>query len=69
MLTEVKVRCGLSFLAVQEPGISKFCSLCETEYLNEELIDDSYGADVQATYRHLADTFDTCVYCNGKFRA
>ncbi|KAJ5995973.1 hypothetical protein N7499_012114 [Penicillium canescens] len=29
-------RCGLSFLAIQEPGISKYCSLCQTEYLDED---------------------------------
>ncbi|KAL1966168.1 hypothetical protein VTN77DRAFT_4720 [Rasamsonia byssochlamydoides] len=28
------VRCALTFLAIQEPGISKFCSLCGTEFLD-----------------------------------
>ena len=31
-------RCALSFLAIQEPGISKFCDTCDREYLNEELL-------------------------------
>ncbi|MCJ1404488.1 hypothetical protein MMC11_007714 [Xylographa trunciseda] len=28
-------RCALSFLAIQEPGTSKFCDTCGREYLNE----------------------------------
>ncbi|KAG2414814.1 hypothetical protein HFD88_006002 [Aspergillus terreus] len=63
------VRCGLSFLAIQEPGISKLCSVCGTEYYNEDLIPSSYGTEFQHAYRALSDVFDTCLYCNGKFYA
>jgi hypothetical protein len=28
-------RCGLTFLAMQEPGISKQCTMCGTQFLNE----------------------------------
>ena len=34
MLTEAD-RCSLTFLAIQEPGISKYCNTCGREYLNE----------------------------------
>ena len=35
------VRCALTFLAIQEPGISNYCERCGTEYLTEEaLLDD-----------------------------
>lgn len=62
------VRCGLTLLAIQDPGISKFCLICETEYLNEELTRGSHDAELHAASNGLADVFDTCVYCNGKFR-
>lgn len=29
-------RCALTFLAIQEPGISKYCEVCGREYLNDE---------------------------------
>ncbi|PGH23557.1 hypothetical protein AJ80_02337 [Polytolypa hystricis UAMH7299] len=32
----VFVRCGLTLLAIQTPGISKRCANCDTEFLNEE---------------------------------
>ncbi|KAI9932496.1 hypothetical protein ASPWEDRAFT_99126 [Aspergillus wentii DTO 134E9] len=63
------VRCNLSMLSIQEPGISKLCSNCKTEYLNEDLIGPSQGTDLQHTYQMLSDVFDTCIYCNGKFSA
>ena len=28
-------RCGLTFLAIQQPGLSKHCTICRTEFLNE----------------------------------
>ncbi|MCJ1439212.1 hypothetical protein MMC27_008603 [Xylographa pallens] len=31
-------RCALSFLAIQEPGISKFCDTCGREYRNEQQV-------------------------------
>ncbi|KAA8649592.1 uncharacterized protein ATNIH1004_002263 [Aspergillus tanneri] len=65
----VFVRCGLTSLSIQDPGISKFCSVCATEYLNEDLVEASYGTDIPEATRILFDAFDTCIYCNGKFCA
>ncbi|KAL2869677.1 uncharacterized protein BJX67DRAFT_378735 [Aspergillus lucknowensis] len=62
------VRCNLTFLAIQEPGISKFCSQCDSEYLDEDLVGLSSGSSIQQSCRSLSDVFDTCIYCNGKFR-
>lgn len=31
-------RCGLSFLAIQAPGITKYCNLCRTPFFSEEFI-------------------------------
>lgn len=56
-------RCNLSFLSIQEPGITKTCSNCGTEYLNEEQIQPAQGI-----YELISNAFDTCIYCDGKFR-
>ncbi|KAL3464570.1 transcription factor IIIC subunit delta N-term-domain-containing protein [Aspergillus heterothallicus] len=63
----VFVRCSLTFLAIQEPGISKFCSRCDCEYLDEDLI-LSAAEELQQSCMTLSNVFDTCIYCNGKFR-
>jgi hypothetical protein len=31
-------RCGLSFLAIQAPGITKYCGICSTPFLNEQFV-------------------------------
>jgi hypothetical protein len=31
-------RCGLSFLAIQAPGITKYCGICSTPFLNEDFV-------------------------------
>ncbi|KAJ5174201.1 uncharacterized protein N7482_000078 [Penicillium canariense] len=62
-------RCGLTFLAIQEPGISKYCSLCQKEYINEEIVARSREGSLSSTYRSLFEAFDTCLYCRGKFQA
>ncbi|GFN18397.1 hypothetical protein AtubIFM56815_000124 [Aspergillus tubingensis] len=64
----VFVRCSLTSLAIQDPGSSKVCSSCGKEYLDEDSIEPS-ESDVSHTCRTLFDAFDTCVYCNGKYRA
>ncbi|RHZ65394.1 hypothetical protein CDV55_101267 [Aspergillus turcosus] len=63
------VRCNLSFFSIQEPGVSKFCSDCGTEYLNEDALAQLHGAELQSAYARLSNVFDTCIYCGGKFRA
>jgi hypothetical protein len=32
-------RCGLSFLAIQAPGITKYCGICSTPFLSDEFVD------------------------------
>ncbi|KAF7114586.1 hypothetical protein CNMCM5793_009231 [Aspergillus hiratsukae] len=63
------VRCNLSFFAIQEPGVSKFCSDCGTEYLNDDALAQLHGTELQSAYAKLSNVFDTCIYCGGKFRA
>ena len=78
---ETPGRCNLCFLAIQQPGISKRCSLCERQYLDldkaisegaftshieeETQKDDTIPSD--SLIKRLFETFDTCPYCNGKF--
>ncbi|KAF1830745.1 hypothetical protein BDW02DRAFT_558254 [Decorospora gaudefroyi] len=31
-------RCGLSFLAIQAPGITKYCGICTTPFLSDEFV-------------------------------
>ncbi|EDP55366.1 conserved hypothetical protein [Aspergillus fumigatus A1163] len=63
------VRCSLSFFSIQEPGVSKFCSDCSTEYLNEDALAQLHESGLQSAYKKLSNAFDTCIYCGGKFRA
>lgn len=63
-----KVRCGLSFLSIQEPGISKYCSFCRTEALDEEYVATTRGRKLSKLASDLFETFDTCLYCAGKFQ-
>ncbi|KAJ5379689.1 uncharacterized protein N7496_002117 [Penicillium cataractarum] len=63
------VRCGLSFLAIQEPGLSKYCSRCRAEYINEETIARIHEGNLCPLFRNLFEAFDTCLYCGGKFQA
>ncbi|KAJ5758329.1 uncharacterized protein N7511_007023 [Penicillium nucicola] len=61
-------RCGLSFLTIQEPGISKFCSVCQTEYIDEDSLALARGGKLSRTFSEVFETFDTCLYCGGKFQ-
>ncbi|CAG7928474.1 unnamed protein product [Penicillium olsonii] len=63
------LRCGVSFLAIQEPGISKYCSFCRTEALDEEYVAAALGHEMSKTARGLFETFDACLHCAGKFQA
>ncbi|KAJ9299846.1 hypothetical protein DTO271G3_2730 [Paecilomyces variotii] len=66
------MRCGLTFLCIPEPGISKYCSVCETEYLNDEAFgpkrDHEESHLVSSKYHLIFEAFDTCAYCGGKFQ-
>ncbi|KAJ5814527.1 Transcription factor IIIC zinc-finger [Penicillium riverlandense] len=63
------VRCGLTSLAIQEPGISKYCSWCHTEYFDEEVLACTRADDLGQMHRRMFAAFDTCLYCGGKFQA
>ncbi|KAJ5169972.1 Transcription factor IIIC zinc-finger [Penicillium coprophilum] len=62
-------RCGLSFLAIQEPGISKYCFVCRKEALDEERVACVRGGKQGRTFDALFETFDTCLQCAAKFQA
>ncbi|KAJ5638963.1 uncharacterized protein N7484_006825 [Penicillium longicatenatum] len=63
------VRCGLSFLAIQEPGISKYCPICRTEYFDEDLLARVRKGHIGPKFMQLFEAFDTCIYCDMKFQA
>jgi len=77
ILTDSSVRCGLTFLAIQAPGISKFCGLCNRQYLtNQHLITlDAAEGEIENTsakpdhslIQLLLVALDICIYCGGKF--
>lgn len=67
-------RCGISFVAIQRPRISKACALCQTPYLSEEFVgaqeQDEDGARIEGEVslaRALFLASDVCLYCGGKF--
>ncbi|KAJ5779869.1 hypothetical protein N7457_007589 [Penicillium paradoxum] len=62
-------RCGLSFLAIQEPGISKYCSVCHMEALDEEVVAHVRGGKQGQMFNALFEVFDTCLQCAAKFQA
>ncbi|KGO48126.1 Transcription factor IIIC, putative zinc-finger [Penicillium expansum] len=62
-------RCGLSFLAIQEPGISKYCFVCRKEALDEERVACMRGGKQGRTFDALFETFDICLGCAAKFQA
>jgi hypothetical protein len=59
-------RCGLTFLAIQEPGVSKYCPNCRIEYMDEALVAHMFNSQL---FQRLCETFDTCLYCDAKFQA
>ena len=65
-------RCSITFLPILAPGLSKRCSDCCCQFLNElahpDLIDaDSPSDNELSIARLLLQWFDTCPYCGGKF--
>jgi len=59
------VRCSLCFVAIQEPGISKYCSQCGKQFLAMTKLETDDGPSLSQA---LFDEFDVCPYCQGKFR-
>ena len=66
-------RCGVSLLAIQAPGITKYCGICSTPFLSEEFVraqeaEGEADAEPPVTLaRVLFQTCDVCIYCGGKF--
>ncbi|OAP56391.1 hypothetical protein AYL99_09570 [Fonsecaea erecta] len=58
-------RCSLSFVAIQEPGISVYCSKCGRQFLDPGKLECADGPSLSQA---LFDHFDVCPYCQGKFR-
>ncbi|KAK2861095.1 hypothetical protein FQN49_004549 [Arthroderma sp. PD_2] len=61
-------RCALTFLSIQDPSISKRCSRCEKECLDDNsaaLSKDEPGG----LLRKVLNRFDECPYCGSKFKA
>ncbi|KAI8939105.1 hypothetical protein NX059_004941 [Plenodomus lindquistii] len=59
-------RCGLSFLAIQAPGITKYCGICSTPFLNEEFV---AAQDVIDTEKPDATRGDAAVHTGVDARA
>ncbi|KAF3050970.1 hypothetical protein E8E11_010543 [Didymella keratinophila] len=65
-------RCGISLLAIQAPGITKYCGICSTPYLNEEFVraQEVREVETEPAYtiaRMLFQACDVCIFCGGKF--
>jgi hypothetical protein len=66
-------RCGVSLLAIQAPGITKYCGICSTPVLNEEFVqaqEDGGGTDTDSSTtlaKVLFRACDACIFCGGKF--
>ncbi|KAF2478038.1 uncharacterized protein BDR25DRAFT_275721 [Lindgomyces ingoldianus] len=43
------VRCGLTFLAIQAPGISKYCGICSQPYFSDEFVWEQEIASAAST--------------------
>ncbi|KAI4644284.1 hypothetical protein J4E93_006184 [Alternaria ventricosa] len=50
-------RCGLTFLAIQAPGITKYCGICSTPFLSDEFI----MAQEDVEHNKSVDTGDNTV--------
>lgn len=61
----VFTRCSMSFLAIQEPGISMYCSECGRQFLDPGKLKPAEGPSLTQV---LFDKFDVCPYCQGKYR-
>ena len=69
-------RCGITFLPILEPGISKGCLSCCREFLMDSQgrlgVEDKLGNGISDGTRgslasHLLAIFDVCPYCGGKY--
>ncbi|KAF2631723.1 hypothetical protein BU25DRAFT_407363 [Macroventuria anomochaeta] len=65
-------RCGVSLLAIQAPGVTKYCGICSTPFLSEEFVRAQEATQDEAEppvtlSRVLFQACDVCIYCGGKF--
>jgi hypothetical protein len=73
-------RCALTFLAIQAPGICRFCGICGKQFLKASKVEsqNSGQADVEMGEASgngggrpltelLCEACERCVYCGGKF--
>ncbi|KAF1931738.1 uncharacterized protein M421DRAFT_417498 [Didymella exigua CBS 183.55] len=65
-------RCGISLLAIQAPGITKYCGICSTPFLSEEFAQAQEAGELEAESpvslsSVMFQACDVCVYCGGKF--
>jgi hypothetical protein len=68
-------RCGLTFLAIQAPGITKHCGICGKRFLSDAYLlsqeDDSEEQSINPQKPTLLELLliacDRCIYCGGKF--
>ncbi|RMZ88265.1 hypothetical protein DV736_g4503, partial [Chaetothyriales sp. CBS 134916] len=57
-------RCGLTFLSIQEPGLSKYCARCGKEFLDTSKFEAAAGPSLALA---LFEEFDVCPYCQANF--
>lgn len=65
-------RCSITFLPILEAGVSKYCSDCHRQYINERVHPETKevgrdAGDKPCLVRFLLEVFRTCPYCGGKF--
>ena len=71
-------RCSLTFLAIQEPGVSKYCERCGAQYCNEEYLlrppaaggmeeGDDDDDEAKTLTEYVFTRFSVCIFCRGKF--
>lgn len=59
------IRCSLSLILIQEPGISKRCSGCSRQFLD---IPKLGSLESPSLAEELFDEFDVCPYCKEKYQ-
>ncbi|KAF1942529.1 hypothetical protein EJ02DRAFT_502786 [Clathrospora elynae] len=58
-------RCGLSFLTIQSPGITKYCGICSTPFLSDEFVILQECEDQKKSTEGQRDAIMTGVFQNG----
>lgn len=61
-------RCGITFISIQSPGVSKYCSKCGRPFLRVEKLEPPNDEGGQSLTRAVLEQWDLCPYCQGYFR-